>query len=102
MLRELCPSLVDGYLPVRIRNLAYRLLLLRRPGEAALMREAAASLCLHGPDGDDIAADLERQADALDAVSQTLVPKAARRKARSDIVRTWPFLLPGDGWDRGL
>ncbi|WP_306325143.1 hypothetical protein [Streptomyces venezuelae] len=63
MLRELCPDLVDGNLPVWTRNLAYRLLLLQRPGDPALMREAAASLWLHGPDWDDIAADLERQAD---------------------------------------
>ena len=67
MLRELSPHLVDGYLPIWIRNLAYRLVLLQRPGDPALMREAAHSLALHGPDWDDIAADLERRADALDA-----------------------------------
>ncbi|MFD9079807.1 hypothetical protein ACFQ7B_03715 [Streptomyces erythrochromogenes] len=70
MLRELCPHLVDGYLPVRIRNLAYRLVLLQRPDEPELMREAASSLYSHGPDWDDIAADLERRADALDAGSR--------------------------------
>ncbi|WP_405861965.1 hypothetical protein OG361_40985 [Streptomyces sp. NBC_00090] len=69
MLRELCPGLADGYLPVRIRNLAYRLVLLQRSDEPALMREAAGSLYLHGPDWDDIAADLERRADALDAAA---------------------------------
>ena len=67
MLRELSPHLVDGYLPIWIRNLSYRLLLLQRPGDPALMREAAASLLLHGPDWDDIATDLQRQADALEA-----------------------------------
>ncbi|XIE81559.1 hypothetical protein AB6O49_34235 [Streptomyces sp. SBR177] len=67
MLRELCPSLADGYLPVRIRNLAYRLVLLQKPDEPALMREAASGLYLHGPDWDDVAAELERRADALDA-----------------------------------
>ncbi|MFG3506973.1 hypothetical protein ACGF5F_15820 [Streptomyces sp. NPDC047821] len=69
MLRELTPNLVDGYLPVRIRNLAYRLVLLQRPDDPALMREAAGSLYLHGPDWDDIAADLEKRADALEAAS---------------------------------
>ncbi|MFI8447019.1 hypothetical protein [Streptomyces erythrochromogenes] len=71
MLRELCPSLVDGHLPVRIRNLAYRLVLLQRPDEPELMREAAGSLYSHGPDWDDIAVDLERRADALDDVRPT-------------------------------
>ncbi|MFD8785360.1 hypothetical protein [Kitasatospora sp. NPDC059599] len=67
MLRELCPHVVDGYLPVRIRNLAYRLLLLQRPDEPELMREAARSLWSHGPDWDDIAAALDERADALEA-----------------------------------
>ncbi|MDX5572511.1 hypothetical protein OH733_02305 [Streptomyces griseus] len=65
MLRELCPHVVDGLLPVWVRNLAYRLVLLQRPDEPALMREAAENLCLHGPDWDDIAAELTRRADAL-------------------------------------
>ncbi|MFJ7201996.1 hypothetical protein ACIQWR_00460 [Streptomyces sp. NPDC098789] len=69
MLRELCPYLVDGHLPVRIRNLAYRLVLLQRPDEPELMREAARSLFSHGPDWDDIAAALERRADALDTAA---------------------------------
>ncbi|MCO5967514.1 hypothetical protein [Actinoallomurus soli] len=67
MLRELSPHLVDGHLPVWIRNLAYRLVLLQRPDEPALMREAADSLYLHGPDWDHIAADLRHRADALEA-----------------------------------
>jgi hypothetical protein len=66
MLRELCPNVVDGRLPVWVRNLAYRLVLLQRPDEPALLREAAESLWLHGPDWDDIAAELTQQADALD------------------------------------
>ncbi|MEV4414856.1 hypothetical protein [Catellatospora sp. NPDC049609] len=65
MLRELCPNLVDGFLPVWVRNLAYRLVLLQRPDEPALLREAADSLYLHGPDWDGIAADLRRRADDL-------------------------------------
>ncbi|SCG66376.1 hypothetical protein [Micromonospora inositola] len=67
MLRELCPNLVDGLLPVWVRNLAYRLVLLQRPNEPALMREAADSLYMHGPDWNDIAAELRRQADALES-----------------------------------
>ncbi|MFG3254181.1 hypothetical protein [Streptomyces sp. NPDC048172] len=67
MLRELCPHLVDGHLPVWVRNLAYRLVLLQRPDEPSLMREAAQSLWLHGPDWDGIAADLERRAAELEA-----------------------------------
>ncbi|WP_409062465.1 hypothetical protein [Streptomyces sp. SYP-A7185] len=66
MLRELCPHVADGHLPVRIRNLAYRLLLLQRPNHPALLREAAHSLWMHGPDWDHIAQDLNKQADALD------------------------------------
>jgi hypothetical protein len=67
MLRELCPNVVDGQLPVRIRNLAYRLVLLQRPNQPALLREAAQNLWLHGPDWDDIAAELTQQAEALEA-----------------------------------
>ncbi|MGW2050313.1 hypothetical protein ACWCPF_34840 [Streptomyces sp. NPDC001858] len=67
MLRELCPHVVDGRLPVWVRNLSYRLVLLQRPGEPALMREAAENLWLHGPDWDRVAADLTRRADALEA-----------------------------------
>ncbi|MEU1283145.1 hypothetical protein [Kitasatospora sp. NPDC005856] len=67
MLRTLCPHLVDGYLPVRIRNLAYRLLLFQRPDDPALMRDAADSPYLHGPDWDDIAEELKQRADALEA-----------------------------------
>lgn len=68
MLRELCPHVVDGYLPVWIRNLAYRLVLLQRPDEPVLLREAAENLWMHGPDWDDIAAGLVERADALEAV----------------------------------
>jgi len=67
MLRELSPHLVDGQLPVWVRNLAYRLVLLQRPDDPALMREAAKSLWLHGPDWDGIATDLESRADALES-----------------------------------
>lgn len=67
MLHELSPNLVDGNLPVWIRNLAYRLVLLQRPNDPKLMREAAESLHLHGPTWDKIAADLQTKAEALEA-----------------------------------
>ncbi|MFV2175213.1 hypothetical protein ACFHW2_12985 [Actinomadura sp. LOL_016] len=67
MLDELCPNVVDGRLPVWVRNLAYRLVLLQRPDEPALMRRAAENLWMHGPDWDDIAADLHRKAEALES-----------------------------------
>ncbi|MFI7009500.1 hypothetical protein [Streptomyces sp. NPDC050145] len=67
MLDELSPHAVDGRLPVWVRNLAYRLVLLQRPDEPALLRRAAENLWLHGPDWDHIAADLRRRADALEA-----------------------------------
>ncbi|MET9624880.1 MULTISPECIES: hypothetical protein [unclassified Streptomyces] len=67
MVRELCPHLVDGHLPVWVRNLAYRLALLQRPEDPGLMREAARNLWLHGPDWDGIAAELEQRAEALEA-----------------------------------
>ncbi|MGW2398682.1 hypothetical protein ACWCYY_19230 [Kitasatospora sp. NPDC001664] len=66
MLRALCPHYVDGHLPVWLRNLSYRLILLQRPDEPDLMREAALNLDFHGPDWDPIAAELRRRADALD------------------------------------
>ncbi|MFD5204639.1 hypothetical protein ACFWM7_31850, partial [Streptomyces sp. NPDC058375] len=65
MLRELCPHVVDGLLPAWVRNLRYRPVVLQRPDEPALMREAAEGLWLRGPDRDDLAADLTRRADAL-------------------------------------
>ncbi|MCX0244727.1 hypothetical protein [Streptomyces drozdowiczii] len=67
MLRELAPNIVDGHLPVWVRNLAYRLVLLQRPDEPVLLREAARSLWLHGPDWDGVAAGLVERADALEA-----------------------------------
>jgi hypothetical protein len=66
MLHELSPQLVDGFLPVWIRNLAYRLAVLQRPDDPALIREAADSLYLHGPDWDEIAAGLRCRPDHLD------------------------------------
>ncbi|MFK0224012.1 hypothetical protein ACIQWN_38280 [Streptomyces vinaceus] len=66
MLRELSPALADGFLPVFVRNLAYRLVLLQRPDDPELMREAALSLHLYGPTWDDIADDLVSRADALE------------------------------------
>ncbi|MFF8747280.1 hypothetical protein [Streptomyces californicus] len=66
MLRELCPNLVDGLLPVWMRDLAFRLVLLQRPDEPALLREAAQNLWLHGPDWDSVAAGLTQQADVLE------------------------------------
>ncbi|MFC8176249.1 hypothetical protein [Streptomyces sp. NPDC057325] len=67
MLRELCPQVVDGHLPVWVRNLAYRLVLLQRPDEPALLREAAENLWMHGPDWDHVAEGLKKRADALEA-----------------------------------
>ncbi|WP_432752076.1 hypothetical protein ACE1OA_01530 [Streptomyces sp. JL2001] len=67
MVRELCPHLVDGHLPVWVRNLAYRLALLQRPEDPVLIREAARNLWLHGPDWDGIAAELEQRTEALEA-----------------------------------
>ncbi|MEW1912561.1 hypothetical protein AB0442_29695 [Kitasatospora sp. NPDC085895] len=74
MLRELSPHLVDGHLPVRMRNLAYRLVLLQCPDEPELLREAADNLYLHGPSWDGIAADLRRRADALDSGVTSAAP----------------------------
>ncbi|MFE9634672.1 hypothetical protein [Streptomyces sp. NPDC006463] len=54
-----------GLLPVWVRNLAYRLILLQRPHDPAMMREAALNLEAHGPSWDDIAEDLRARADAL-------------------------------------
>ncbi|MFD0213168.1 hypothetical protein ACFVH9_29740 [Streptomyces hirsutus] len=67
MLHGLFPHLVDGYLPVWIRNPAYPLVLLHRPDDPALLREAAENLWLHGPDRDDSAAGTVKLADALEA-----------------------------------
>lgn len=67
MMRELCPHVADGQLPVWVRDLAYRLVLLQRPDDPVVLREAAESLWMHGPDWDDVAAELVRRADTLDA-----------------------------------
>ncbi|EFK99672.1 conserved hypothetical protein [Streptomyces sp. SPB78] len=67
MLHALCPHGVDGLLPVWVRNLAYRLVLLQRPDEPALLREAAGNLWMHGPEWDEIAAGLRRRAAFLEA-----------------------------------
>lgn len=66
MLRALCPHLVDGLLPVWVRNLAYRLITLQRPDDVALLREAAGNLYAHGPSWDDIADGLTGRADELE------------------------------------
>lgn len=55
-----------GPLPVWARNLAYRLACLQRPDDAALLREASIDLWMHGPDWDEIAAELGRRASAID------------------------------------
>ncbi|MFI5760115.1 MULTISPECIES: hypothetical protein [unclassified Streptomyces] len=67
MLHALSPHLVDGLLPVWIRNLAYRLATLQRPEDAPLLREAAGSLYAYGPSWDDTAAELTSRADTLEA-----------------------------------
>lgn len=67
MLHALCPHQVDGHLPVWIRNLAYRLALLQRPDDPALLREAAQNLWLRGPEWDAIAASLTKRAETLEA-----------------------------------
>lgn len=54
------------YLPVWARLLAYRLACLQRPQDAELLREAANDLVLHGPDWDDIAAQLMDRALAVE------------------------------------
>ncbi|MEV6767946.1 hypothetical protein AB0N05_04860 [Nocardia sp. NPDC051030] len=66
MLRELSPNIADGFLPVWIRNLAYRLAVLQRPDDPAVLREAADSLYMFGPEWDGIAADLRRRAKDLE------------------------------------
>jgi hypothetical protein len=77
MLRTLCPHGVDGRLPVWVRNLAYRLVLLQRPDEPALLREAAGSLWMHGPDWDEIANGMRRRAAFLEAEPRTREGEAA-------------------------
>ncbi|AYF75096.1 hypothetical protein D7D52_15875 [Nocardia yunnanensis] len=66
MLHELSPNIADGFLPVWIRNLAYRLAVLQRPDDPAVLREAADSLYMFGPECDGIAADLRQRADELE------------------------------------
>ncbi|MFG2974312.1 hypothetical protein ACGFYY_15135 [Streptomyces sp. NPDC048331] len=53
-------------LPPYARNLAYRLVCLQRPDDAALLREAAHDLLAFGPDWDEEAEELLRRADLLD------------------------------------
>jgi hypothetical protein len=52
-------------LPVWARNLAYRLAVLQRPNDQALLREAAVDLLYWGPDWDEVAAALQQRADEV-------------------------------------
>ncbi|BBH69349.1 hypothetical protein ACTI_60340 [Actinoplanes sp. OR16] len=49
-------------LPVWARNLAFRLAVLQRPGDVALLRDAAGDLLSFGPDGDDHARSMRDRA----------------------------------------
>lgn len=66
MINETIPDLT-GDLPVWARNLAYRLACLQRPHDAEVLRAAGVDLYFHGPDWDDHAEELGRQADEMDA-----------------------------------
>lgn len=57
-------------LPPWARNLAFRLACLQRPDDAELRRVAAADLVAFGPDWNDVAEDLEREADRIEAKSK--------------------------------
>ncbi|MEU9034840.1 hypothetical protein AB0D45_07970 [Streptomyces sp. NPDC048352] len=65
MLRTLKAENFIG-LPPWARNLAYRIVCLQRPDDAAVLREAAEDLFTFGPDWDDIAEELQEKADLLD------------------------------------
>jgi hypothetical protein len=47
------------------RNLAFRLAVLQRPNDPALLREASVDLLYWGPDWDEIAAGLQQRSDEL-------------------------------------
>lgn len=66
MLHELSPRVVEGYMPVWIRNPAYRLAALQRPGDLTGLREAAGSLYMFGPEWDGVAAELRERANLLE------------------------------------
>ncbi|MFJ6167337.1 hypothetical protein ACIQH6_19625 [Micromonospora orduensis] len=53
-------------LPPWARNLAFRLACLQRPGDAELLRVAAADLRAFGPDWNDIAEELLREAERIE------------------------------------
>ncbi|WP_241825725.1 hypothetical protein [Micromonospora sp. CB01531] len=53
-------------LPPWARNLAFRLACLQRPDDAELRRVAAADLIAFGPDWNDVADELEREADRIE------------------------------------
>jgi hypothetical protein len=54
--------------PVWLRNLAFRLACLLEPSNAAIRRNAAADLRAFGPDWDDRADQIEREADEIDGM----------------------------------
>ncbi|MFR9780886.1 hypothetical protein ACL02O_33225 [Micromonospora sp. MS34] len=56
-------------LPPWARNLAFRLACLQRPDDTELMRIAAADLIAFGPDWNDVAERLRRNADRIDDAS---------------------------------
>ncbi|WP_199247056.1 hypothetical protein [[Phormidium] sp. ETS-05] len=55
-------------MPVWARNLAFRLACLQAPQNHEIRRRAAADLRCFGPDWDDEAERLEREADRLEAI----------------------------------
>jgi hypothetical protein len=57
-------------LPAWARNLAFRLACLQRPDDAELLRAAAADLIAFGPDWNDIAHGLEREAERLESTRE--------------------------------
>ncbi|MEU8240143.1 hypothetical protein AB0C07_18005 [Actinoplanes missouriensis] len=54
-------------MPPWARNLAYRLACLQRPADVSVLREAAGDLLSFGPDWDNHAHELHRQADEIEA-----------------------------------
>ncbi len=79
-------ALADDWIgvPVWARNLAFRFACLLEPKNAEIRRRAAADLRCFGPDWDEKADRLDREADELERVTEK--KSSARRRQKSDFV----------------
>jgi len=96
MLRELCPHVVDGRLPVWVRNLSYRLVLLQRPDD--LYDRSRPSRCRTGEAGKQLHSGYQSAKSDSPGYTDEQHREVARFRAElldlSTAVATHPFWAP--------